>query len=209
MITSSGQLSTFPTLMLTRLLAMAGAAISMTSARLDVGILRGVLMPLSAPFLRGLKNGSMSTGLHRIANILLRTTPIQILQGVVVWVIITMTTMSALWSRTNKGHEHDSMNKHRLALSVAKEGCAPVAPARATASDQILGQLFPFQYLGSAPSTLHFTVERSHTTVIRNLIPWIIRHRCPSFFSHTSTVAHSARLLLFKDVSNEGISLCP
>ena len=164
--------------------AMTSSAITMTGAWPNISIPWGIFMTLSAMGLRSFSSRMMPTSPNRILNILLRRAPVQIFQLIIVGIIITVTSLCPIGTRTDKGFKHQTMNHNLLTLSGSIKHASPILPYGTTTTHSRLRKQFTFQHFRCAPSTSYLAIQRLHTAPVRYFIAGVIKYWKPSF-AHT------------------------
>jgi hypothetical protein len=153
-----------------------------------VSIFGCVLMTLWTFGLLGFNGRAMTSGFDGVLYVLLRRSPVEVVQNIVVRIVVLVASMRALRSRSDEGFQDQAMHSRRPALALPKEGGAPVRSS--STPHEIESKHLALQHLWSAPPAFDLSVQRPHPTLVRNLIARVVRHWQPLLFtSHTLMIA--------------------
>lgn len=168
----------------------ACATLPMASAGRSIGIVFGVLVPLRTTSYLGFP---IKTVADSVSTILNGRAPVEIIQKVVITIIVFMAAVhSRCRAGTAKSLEHQHMNSHLLGLTVPVQSARTV-PIADNSTSPYLSQYAASEDSESAPSTLPFSIQRSDSAPVGNLIVGVIRRRKPSFLTgHKDSITLSS-----------------
>lgn len=151
----------------------AGTADSMSGTRDSISIFLGVLMTMWAVSDIGFPAVSVADS---VSTILLRSSPVQVIEIVVVGIVIAMASLHPLGSGLYKGLEHQRVNGSLVRLPVPIQGVTEVS-AFSGAPDSQLGQ--------------YVTSGIAYPALVGHFVAGVVGYWQPSFPIHRMSIAQS------------------